>query len=385
MDFFINIVGIPLGFIMKLIYNLVNNYGLAIIIFTLITKLIMFPISYKQQKNSARMQLINPKLAKLREKYKDKPEKLQMEQMKLYQEENLNPYGSCLPMIVSIILLYGVLAVVYRPMTYIMDYSADTISASKEIVLQLNPDSSIKKETMREELFIMEEIAKNQEKFTELAKDYEAVDEEFIQNVAEFSSTFTIGNTNLSEKPSTKYANNSTLFLFLLPFLSGIVQLIMTIYMQIMQKKRNPDMPSMGCMNVMLYGMPLFSIWLAFTVPAGVGFYWLCSSLFSFVQSIGLYAWFNDKRVAKIGEKEREKAKKARRRPSMMQMMIEQQEEMNRQNAGRSNAPANRVRYSDDDDAPKLSRREMEEYNNAVIREARRRIAEKYGDNENQE
>ncbi len=384
MDFFINIVGTPLGFIMKLIYNLVNNYGIAIIIFTLITKLIMFPISYKQQKNSARLQLINPKLAKLREKYKDKPDKLQVEQMRLYQEENINPYGSCLPMVISIILLYGVLAVVYRPMTYIMDYSSETIAASKEIVLQIDPDSSIKKEEMREELFIMEEIAKNQEQFTELAKNYEAVDEEFIQKVADFSSTFTIGNTNLSEKPSFKYAENSTMFLFLLPFLSGIVQLIMTIYMQVMQKKRNPDMPNMGCMNVMLYGMPIFSIWLAFTVPAGVGFYWLCSSLFSFVQSIGLYAWFNDKRVEKIGEKEREKAKKARRRPSMMQMMIEQQEELNRQNAGRSAGPSNRAKYSDDD-MPKLSRKEMDEYNNAVIREARKRMAEKYGENENQE
>ncbi len=370
---------------MKLIYHLVNNYGLAIIIFTLITKLIMFPISYKQQKNSARMQLINPKLAKLREKYKDKPEKFQMEQMKLYQEENLNPYGSCLTMFIPLILLWGVLAVVYKPMTYIMDYSTETITAAKEIVLQLDPESDINKQGMREELFIMETILKNEDAFREAALEYEAIDSDYVTNVTNFAETFTIGKSNLSETPSAKYAENSTLFLFLLPFLSGIVQLIMTVYMQFMQKKRNPDMPSMGCMNVMLYGMPLFSIWLAFTVPAGVGFYWLCSSLFSFVQSIGLYAWFNDKRVAKIGEKEREKAKKARRRPSMMQMMIEQQEEMNRQNAGRSNAPANRVHYSDDDDAPKLSRREMEEYNNAVIREARRRIAEKYGDNENQE
>ncbi len=384
MDFLINIVGIPLGFIMKLIYNLVNNYGIAIIIFTLLTKLIMFPVSYKQQKNSARLQLITPKINKLREKYKDKPEKLNTETMRVYQEENYNPYGSCLPMFVTMALLWGVLAVVYRPMTYIMDYSKETISAGKEIVLQLDPDSSIKKEEMREELFIMEAIMKDKDAFLEAAKDYEAVDADFVNDVEEFASTFTIGNSNLSEKPSFNFAENSTVFLFLLPFLSGLVQLVMTVYMQIMQKKRNPDMPSMGCMNVMLYGMPIFSIWLAFTVPAGVGFYWLCSSVFSFIQSIGLYAWFNDKRVEKIGEKEREKAKKARRRPTMMQMMLEQQEEMNRQNAGRSNLPANRAHYSDDDE-PRLSRREMEEYNTAVIREARRRIADKYGDNENQE
>lgn len=91
MNFLVDIVAMPLGFVMKLIYDLVGNYGIAIILFTLVTKLILFPISYKQQKNSARLQLINPKLAKLRQKYKDKPEKFQEEQMRLYQEENINP------------------------------------------------------------------------------------------------------------------------------------------------------------------------------------------------------------------------------------------------------------------------------------------------------
>ena len=82
---------------MRLIYDLVDNYALAILLFTIFTKLILFPISYKQQKNSAKMQRFNPKLEKLRKKYKDDPKKMQEEQMKLYQEENINPGASCLP------------------------------------------------------------------------------------------------------------------------------------------------------------------------------------------------------------------------------------------------------------------------------------------------
>ena len=77
MNSIINLIAIPLGFIMRLIYSWVGNYGLAIVLFTLVTKLILLPVSYKQQKNSARLQLINPKLKKLQEKYKDKPEKMQ--------------------------------------------------------------------------------------------------------------------------------------------------------------------------------------------------------------------------------------------------------------------------------------------------------------------
>lgn len=408
MNFIIDIIALPLGFIMKLIYNLVGNYGIAIILFTLFTKLILFPVSYKQQKNSARLQLLNPKLAKLREKYKDKPEKMQLEQTKLYQEENINPYSSCLTSFIPLILLWGVLAVVYKPMTYIMDYDKTVVEEAKSIVLQIDDDretmgKTLSKNSMREELIIMGKVLEDPAAFTAAIEDgkvtiisedgeeteqkLSAIDKSFVPEVSEFAHTFVIGGTNLSETPSIKPSENSTVFLFLIPILSGLMQLAMTIYMQYMQKKRNPAMPSMGMMNAMLYFMPLFSIWLAFTVPAGVGFYWLCSSAFSFLQSILLYAWFNDKRVEKIGEAERAKAQKTRRRPSMMQMMIEQQEEMMKQQGGAGSArlaggPSNRVRYSDDDGERRLSRSEMEEYNTAVIREARKRMAAKYGEEE---
>ncbi|MDE5563886.1 MAG: membrane protein insertase YidC [Oscillospiraceae bacterium] len=403
----INIIGIPLGFIMRLIYNLVGNYGVAIILFTLFTKLILFPVSYKQQKNSARMQLINPKVKKLQEKYKNNPEQFQIEQTKLYQDENINPFSSCLTSFIPLILLWGVLAVVYQPMTYILRYDKATIEEAKSIVLQIDDDreslqKTLDRNSMRQELIIMERVLQNQDEFTavvesgsvnvlnkggeETPQEIKLIDTSFVPAVTGFAGTFTMGSTNLSETPSLKPSQNSTVFLFLIPILSGLMQLAMTIYMQYMQKKRNADMPNMGAMNLMLYFMPVFSVWLAFTVPAGVGFYWLCSSVFSFLQSILLYTWFNEARVEKIGEAERKKAKKANRRPTMMQRLMEQQEElMRQQNGGESAAklaggPANRVRYSDDDGERKFSRSELEEYNTAVIREARKRIAEKYGE-----
>ncbi|MCR5717730.1 MAG: YidC/Oxa1 family membrane protein insertase [Oscillospiraceae bacterium] len=406
MNFIIDLIAVPLGFIMKLIYNLVGNYGIAIVLFTLFTKLILLPVSYKQQKNAARMQLLNPKLKKIQEKYRDKPEQLQLEQTKLYQEENINPYSSCLTSFIPLILLWGVLAVVYKPMTYIMDYKKPVIEEAKSIVLQLDPDmeKTLSKNSMRQELIIMGKLQQDSDAFTAVVLDgkvtvkdkdgneseqkLSSIDASFVPTVNDFAKTFVIGGTNLSETPNINPTKNSTVFLFLIPILSGLMQLAMTIYMQHMQKKRNPDMPNMGMMNGMLYFMPLFSVWLAFTVPAGVGFYWLCSSAFSFLQSVGLYAWFNDARVEKIGAAEREKAKKTARRPSMMQKMLEQQQELlAQQGAGGDSprlgvGPSNRVRYSDDDGERKLSRSEQEEYNTAVIREARKRMASKYGEEE---
>ena len=412
MNFIINIIGVPLGFIMKLIYNWVGNYGIAIILFTLFTKILLFPVSYKQQKNAARQQLLSPKLKKLQEKYRNEPEKMQLEQSKLYQEENINPYSSCLTSFIPLILLWGVLAVVYQPMTYIMDYKQPVIDEAKAIVLQIDDDRAaaeklLSKNGMRSELIVMSKMLQEgkADEFQAVVQSGEvtvydkdgnatvqklaAIDESFVPAVQKFADTFKIGSTKLSETPNWKPAQNSTVFLFLIPILSGLLQLGMTIYMQHMQKKRNPDMPNMGPMNAMLYFMPLFSVWLAFTVPAGVGFYWMCSSAFSFLQSIGLYAWFNEERVKKIGEAEREKAKKANRRPSMMQRLMEQQEEMLRQQQGAGSearlagGPSNRVRYSDDDgEGRKPSRSEMEEYNTSVIREARKRMAAKYGEEE---
>ncbi len=405
MNFIIDLIAIPLGFIMKLIYSWVGNYGISIILFTLFTKLILLPVSYKQQKNAARMQLINPKLKKLQEKYKDKPEKMQLEQSKLYQEENINPYSSCLTSFIPLILLWGVLAVVYKPMTFIMDYKKPVIEEAKSIVLQMDPDSekTLSKNSMRQELIIMGKILQDPEGFTAIVNEgkititdkdgneseqkLSEIDSTFVPKVTTFAKTFVIGGTNLSETPNINPTKNATPFLFLIPILSGLMQLAMTIYMQYMQKKRNPDMPNMGMMNGMLYFMPLFSVWLAFTVPAGVGFYWLCSSAFSFLQSVLLYAWFNEARVEKIGEAERAKAKTQKRRPSMMQKLLEQQQEMLREQNGESapsprlaGGPSNRVRYSDDDGEVKLSRSEQEEYNTAVIREARKRMASKYGE-----
>ena len=228
MNFIIDLIAVPLGFIMKLIYSWIGNYGISIILFTLFTKLLLLPVSYKQQKNAARMQLINPKLKKLQEKFKDKPEKLQLEQSKLYQEENINPYSSCLTSFIPLILLWGVLAVVYKPMTYIMRYDKAVVEEAKSIVLQLDPDSqkTLSKNSMRQELIIMgklqdEDFAKDfvavieDGKVTVTDKDgnaseqkLSAIDTQFVPTVDEFAETFVIGGTNLSETPNINPTKN---------------------------------------------------------------------------------------------------------------------------------------------------------------------------------
>lgn len=367
------IIGTPLGWIMYGIYELVQNYGVAIILFTLVTKIIMLPLSYKQQLGSIRTQFLNPKLRQLRKQYSNNPEKLQMEQQKLYQEEGVNPMGSCLPMIVSLILLYGVFDVVYKPLTHILRFKDGVIEKIQTALLKLELVTE-KGLEVRPELKILEKV-KVEENAQLLIE--EGIDPQVIEEIQGFNNSF-LG-IDLGDIPSfspDKW-DKTAIMLIMIPILSGLIQLLYTLYSQHRTKKLNPDMEKMqgsGCMNIMLYGMPIFSVYLAATYPAGVGFYWTCSSVFAFLQSFLLYQWFTPKRVEAINAKIKEKNKG--KKPTMMQRMLEQQNQLNQQSGG------SRPNYNADTEG--MSRAEKQNYNRKLINEARKRMAEKYGEEYNE-
>jgi len=355
---------------MSWIYQLVNNYGLAIILFTVVTKIILFPVNYNTQKNAARMQLLNPKLEKLKKSYKNNPTKLQEEQQKLYQQEGINPMASCMPSLVQMLLLFGVLDVVYKPLTHIFHFGKTVRNAALDIASGM-VNGGISSRDLRNELRIMEQLNADPDKFS-------GIGEGFMDKVSDFSSRFTIFGANLGKTPSLhpESWNSEAVILMLIPFAAGIAQLLYTLYTQIHQKKTNPNMQTMGCMNVMMVLMPVMSVFFAFQVPAGVGFYWIWSSVFSFFITLGLNIYFTPERTAVVNEKAKEKAKrKAAKHPerkTFMQKMLEQQQLLEQQKNGGSAVDRN--------GDGKISRSEMNKYNRDRINEARKRMAEKYGD-----
>lgn len=364
MNILYDILGVPFGYVMRFIYGLVQNYGIAIILFTIFSKVLLFPINYKTQKSSAKMQRLNPKLKALRKKYEKEPQKLQEAQMALYQEEGVNPGASCLPMFLQFFLLFGILAVVYKPLTHVLGYSSDIIDNAVKLVTDQFPDisSRFKGGDLREELYIMEAFKQDSSLFNVAGFNN--------GDVSNFLSHFKFLGIDLGKTPNIKDFSN--IGLWSIPFISGILQLVMTVYSQIVNKKRNPDQPNMGCMNVMLYGMPIFSIWFAFNVPAGVGFYWACSSLVSLLIQIGLNRYFTPERIEKICEADNAKnrTKYANGKKSFSQRMMEAQN-----NAASANGSSSR-----NADTDKMSKKEKSEYESQRIKDARKRMAEKYGD-----
>ena len=106
------------GFILNFIYEIVNNYGIAIILFSVLVKLLMIPISIKQQKTMKKSVKIQEKMKEIQLKYKNNPEKLNQETLELYKTENMSPFSGCLRAIVQIILLFAVFYLVRSPLTY---------------------------------------------------------------------------------------------------------------------------------------------------------------------------------------------------------------------------------------------------------------------------
>ena len=366
-----DIIGYPFGFLMSFIYGIFGNYAVSIIVFTIVTKILLFPVNYKTQKNSARMQLLNPKMEKLRKSFANNPQRLQEEQQKLYQQEGINPMASCLPAFIQMFLLFGVLDVVYKPITHILHITKSIRQEAVRIASDLVGGKGISLSDLRCELRTMEQVEKSPEAFGHLA-------ENFLGSIQDFSSKFTVFGANLGQTPQfhPDVWNREAVILFLIPVFAGLAQLIQSIYSMVHQKRTNPDMQGNGCMTFMMLFMPLWSVWLAFEVPAGVGFYWIWSSVFSFLINLGLNIYFTPERTERINEKEKERARvyaeKHPEKKTFMQKMMEQQALYEQEQRAQS------ARF--DENGDKISRSEMNRQNRDRINDARARMSEKYGD-----
>ena len=126
------ILGYPLGWIMYGIYNFCKSYGLSLIIFAILTKAILLPLNIKSQQSAAKMRALNPKLEKIKKSFSNNPQRIQEEQMKLQNEEGVNPMAGCLPALIQFPILFGIVDVVYKPLTHILRFSKETLSAAKD-------------------------------------------------------------------------------------------------------------------------------------------------------------------------------------------------------------------------------------------------------------
>ena len=285
-SFFANIFGYLLNFI----YNFVNNYGLAMILFTLVIKLVMLPLSIKQQKMMKKSSKLQEKMKVLQFKYKNNPEQLNQEMMNLYKEEKMNPFSGCLSTIIQFILLISIFYMVRSPLTYMKKVDTETINT---YVQQLKDDGK-QVSAAYPEIDIIREIQFLNEKNPE---------DETLKNLS-FNMNF-LG-LDLSKIPQQNLSDWTVYIIPVLYILSSFVSIKLTTKMQESKNKSNSgiiditedakkednklvkveetpaeeEFDAIAQSNKMMSWMiPIMSVSISLVAPLGLALYWLVNNI----------------------------------------------------------------------------------------------------------
>jgi YidC/Oxa1 family membrane protein insertase len=263
-----------LGIILNFIYENIafKNYGLAIILFTVFVKLLLLPLTIKQSKSTAKMQELQPIIQELQRKYKNDTTKLNEELMKLYSEHQYNPASGCLPLLIQLPILFSLIYVIGKPLTYMFGYSADAISGYLNTV----------PEAMKISGFYEQLGAVN---------FHELLNMKFLG--LDLSPSLLFG------AEMTKYL--PLLILPILSFVSTILsnKLMMSSSMKNNNKKDNAPDASMAMQKNMMFVAPLMTLWVSFQFPAGLGLYWFSSNLFQIFQQLYINKFIITKKEVK--------------------------------------------------------------------------------------
>jgi YidC/Oxa1 family membrane protein insertase len=300
----------PLGSILYFIYNTVafKNYGFAIIIFTVLVKLLLLPLTVKQLKASAKMQELQPKLMELQKKYKNDKERLGQETMNFYKENNYNPASGCLPALVQFPIIICLLWVVTQPLKFMLGMHPTKIItplAKKVAELSVGSAHPVSEKASYVQIDIMKFLSDNinNSNVINSVKD-------FIKPEQIFSMKF-LG-LNLGDVPSLDvskiFGSNAIYYigLLIIPTLA-VVTTYFSTKISMAATTANNNSPNMPNMKYMIYFAPLMTLLFAFNLPLGLPLYWTVSYVFQILQQL----YINKFILAKIYVKKVEKGKLA--------------------------------------------------------------------------
>ena len=279
-----------LGYIISFLYNLCKSYGIAIVLFTLFSKIILLPISIWVQKNSIKMVKMQPSINKIKINYFGDKDKIAEEITTLYKKEKYNALVTIIPLIIQIVLLLGLVEVINKPLSYILDVPSNTINEYKNIYLEENKD--VDKESSSIELMVVNDIKGGNIKKYEIINNYKKYNNE----INEFNLRYLGIDLSL-------VAKNKGGICLLIPLITGLSALAMCIAqnkMNVLQSEQS---------NINKYGMLSFSVllslYLGFFVPAAIALYWTFSNLFSILNQWLLNLWINPKKYINFDELEK--------------------------------------------------------------------------------
>ncbi len=272
----------PFGWLLKLLNTVVgNHYVFALLLFALLVEIVLLPFGIKQQKNSIKQAKLRPKEMAIRKKYAgrdDNPtkQKMSMEIQELYQKEGFNPMGGCLPLLIQFPILIILYNLVMNPLKYIVGLETDVIQRLADVVASVTGktyDITRNISLLGDMQSLSYEHFANVEGFT--AEMYDK-----LPNLKMFGGAIDLGAT-----PSISEFN----LLLLIPVFTFLAYFFSMKMTRKLTYQPMSDDKAMGCSNkIMDWMMPLFSVYIAFMVPAAIGVYWIFKSLLGVVKQFVL-------------------------------------------------------------------------------------------------
>ena len=293
------IICIPFAWLVRLLYTLTGSYGMAIILFTLVVKLIMLPFQMKSKKSMMRMSRMNGKIQEIQKKYANNQAKMQEEMQKLYTEEGINPMSGCLWSFLPLPILLALYSIMRQPITHFMMLSESVVQELVDKVTATGMDMSAIVQ-MKDGVAIVKDGITQLQPYGQinLVKAITSQVPEAVSGLDKWINLdYNFLGLDLAATPSTGFSNFSftwaVIGLILIPILAGGFQLLMTKVT--MTQQPQPEGAGAGSTKMMMYMMPLMSVYIAFIMPAALGIYWIAQSVFSLIQEVILGKFFNKK------------------------------------------------------------------------------------------
>ena len=278
------------GYILAFLYDLINNYGLAIILFTVIIKIVLLPLSIKQQRTLKKSTQLQEKMKVIQFKYKNNPEKMNQEMMELYKSENMSPFSGCLTAIVQLLLLLSVFYLVKSPLTYMEKIPTEDIN---KYITQLQEEGKINSNVYPEI-----DVIREQQWLKEKNPDDPNIDRAALQ--------MNFLGLDLSKVPQQNMTDFTVYIIPILYILSSFISIRMTTAMQQKQKEKSKQDVTidgstgkeltvkdeneidtvMQTNKMMSWMMPIMSISIAFVAPLGLALYWLVNNILMIIERL---------------------------------------------------------------------------------------------------
>ena len=322
-----DIVTVPFGWLLGQLYYLTSNYGVAMIIFAVIVQTVLLPIRAKSKKSYMKMSRLSPRLQEIQEKYANDTQKQNELINNLYKEEGVSIGGGCLWSLVPMLILIPLFTVIRQPIVYILGESAEVAQQIIDVIKAADP-SIFSANEYYSQVFAAQAIPEFTSQIQAAIPGISATTLEGIN--------FNFLGINLGAVPNWRFWaweswNWATIGAFLIPLISAGSQLLQTFIMQKLNNSVVTDKNGMQdeetakksqqnqSMNTMLWMMPLMSVWIGYTVSAGLSLYWFLGGIYSMITDAimtkryrKIYDAEDAERMKRYMEQERIEAEKER-------------------------------------------------------------------------